>query len=108
MADLYRTTGTTPPAHDAGLMLSAMLSDTLVLRSPTTTTLDREISGWLAGLAGVDIETFGEEMFAAGASLEGMDPKKLIGRDQKIYTEGGPPIQPEPVRDRRFRPRSSQ
>jgi manganese-dependent inorganic pyrophosphatase len=65
-----------------------MLSDTLVLRSPTTTRLDREISGWLAGLAGVDVETFGGEMFAAGASLEGIDPKKLIGRDQKVYTEG--------------------
>jgi len=89
VADLYATSGKTPPAHDAGLMLSAMLSDTLVLRSPTTTRLDREISGWLAGLAGVDVETFGDEMFAAGASLEGIDPKKLIGRDQKVYTEGG-------------------
>jgi manganese-dependent inorganic pyrophosphatase len=88
VADLYRTSGVTPPARDAGLMLSAMLSDTLVLRSPTTTPLDRDISGWLAGLAGVVMEKYGEEMFAAGASLEGMDPKKLIGRDQKIYTEG--------------------
>jgi manganese-dependent inorganic pyrophosphatase len=87
IADLYRTSGVTPPAHDAGLMLSAMLSDTLVLRSPTTTPIDRDISGWLAGLAGVEIESYGGEMFAAGASLEGMDPKKLIGRDQKIYTE---------------------
>jgi manganese-dependent inorganic pyrophosphatase len=87
VADLYRNAGAAPPARDAGLLLSAMLSDTLVLRSPTTTSLDRDISGWLAGLAGVDIETYGGEMFAAGASLEGMDPKKLIGRDQKIYTE---------------------
>jgi manganese-dependent inorganic pyrophosphatase len=88
VADLYRTSGVTPPARDAGLLLSAMLSDTLVLRSPTTTSLDRDISGWLAALAGVEIETYGGEMFAAGASLEGMDPRKLIGRDQKIYTEG--------------------
>jgi manganese-dependent inorganic pyrophosphatase len=88
IADLYRTNGATPPARDAGLMLSAMLSDTVILRSPTTTRLDREIAVWLAGLSGVDIETHGEEMFAAGASLEGMDPGKVIGRDQKIYTEG--------------------
>ncbi len=87
VADLYRTSGVVPPARDAGLLLSAMLSDTLVLRSPTTTPLDRDLSGWLAGLAGVDVEVFGGEMFAAGASLEGMDPRKLIGRDQKIYTE---------------------
>ena len=88
IADLYRTSGATPPAADAGLMLSAMLSDTLVLRSPTTTQLDRDIAVWLAGLARVDIEAFGGEMFAAGASLEGMDPGKIIGRDQKVYTEG--------------------
>ncbi len=87
VADLYRTAGATPAARDAGLMLSAMLSDTLVLRSPTTTTLDRDIAGWLAGISGVDIENYGGEMFAAGASLEGMDPRKIIARDQKIYTE---------------------
>ena len=88
VADLYRTAGAVPPARDAGLMLAAMLSDTVILRSPTTTSLDREIAHWLAGIAGVDIEGFGGEMFAAGASLEGLDAKKIIGRDQKIYTEG--------------------
>ena len=88
IADLYRTNDATPPARDAGLMLSAMLSDTVILRSPTTTRLDRQIAGWLAGICGVDIEKHGEEMFATGASLEGMDPGKVIGRDQKIYTEG--------------------
>ncbi len=88
IADLYRTSGATPTAAHAGLMLSAMLSDTLILRSPTTTHLDRDISGWLAGLARVDVEAHGGEMFAAGASLEGMDPRKIIGRDQKVYTEG--------------------
>jgi manganese-dependent inorganic pyrophosphatase len=88
ISDLYRTAGARPSARDAGLMLSAMLSDTLVLRSPTTTPLDRDVGKWLAGLAGVTIEKYGEEMFAAGASLEGMDPGKLVGRDQKIYTEG--------------------
>jgi len=89
IADLYRTNGATPPARDAGLMLSAMLSDTVILRSPTTTRLDKEMAEWLAELSGVDIEAHGEQMFAAGASLEGMDPAKVIGRDQKIYTEAG-------------------
>jgi len=87
VADMFRTSGHVPPARHAGLMLSAMLSDTLVLRSPTTTPLDRDIAGWLAGISGADVEKYGEEMFAAGASLEGMDPKKIVGRDQKIYTE---------------------
>ncbi|HVO39817.1 MAG TPA: DHHA2 domain-containing protein [Spirochaetia bacterium] len=88
IADLYRTAGATPPRRDAGLMLSAMLSDTIILRSPTTTALDREIASWLAGLCRIDIETYGSEMFAAGSSLEGMDPKKIMERDRKVYSEG--------------------
>ena len=88
VADLFRMAGAAPSAREAGLLLSAMLSDTLVLRSPTTTRLDRDIAAWLAELSGVNVETYGEEMFAAGASLEGMDPRKLVGRDQKVYTEG--------------------
>ena len=88
IADLYRTAGAQPPRRDAGLMLSAMLSDTIILRSPTTTSLDREIASWLASICGIDVETYGSEMFAAGSSLEGMDPAKIIERDRKVYTEG--------------------
>jgi len=88
IADLYRSAGAKPPAKDAGLMLSAMLSDTVILHSPTTTALDRDIAGWLAALSGVDIESHGAEMFAAGASLEGMDARKIVERDRKVFTEG--------------------
>jgi len=89
IADLYRTAGAVPPPRDAGLMLSAMLSDTIILRSPTTTPLDRELAAWLAAISGVDVEKHGAEMFAAGSSLEGMDAKKIIERDRKVFTEGG-------------------
>jgi manganese-dependent inorganic pyrophosphatase len=92
IADLYRTSGRKPAPADAGLMLSAMLSDTIILRSPTTTALDRELAAWLAELSGADIEKHGAEMFAAGSSLEGMDAKKIIERDRKVFTE----------RDKRF------
>ena len=88
IADLYRTSGRKPAPADAGLMLSAMLSDTIILRSPTTTALDRELAAWLAELAGADIDKHGAEMFAAGSSLEGMDAKKIIERDRKVFTEG--------------------
>ncbi len=88
IADLYRTSGQKPAPADAGLMLSAMLSDTIILRSPTTTALDRELAAWLAELAGADVEKHGAEMFAAGSSLEGMDAKKIIERDRKVFTEG--------------------
>ncbi|MGO9411072.1 MAG: DHH family phosphoesterase, partial [Spirochaetia bacterium] len=64
IADLYRTSGRKPAPADAGLMLSAMLSDTIILRSPTTTALDRELAAWLAELAGADIDKHGAEMFA--------------------------------------------
>ena len=69
-------------------MLSAMLSDTIILHSPTTTPLDRELAAWLAALSGVDIEKHGAAMFAAGSSLEGMDAKKIVERDRKVFTEG--------------------
>ncbi|HET6486103.1 MAG TPA: DHHA2 domain-containing protein [Spirochaetia bacterium] len=89
ISDLYRNNGAVPPKKDAGLMLSALLSDTLVLRSPTTTGLDRDVARWLGGLAGVDVERYGTEMIAAGSALEGVDPRKIITQDQKVYTEAG-------------------
>ncbi len=89
IADLYRNYGEVPPKADAGLMLSALLSDTLVLRSPTTTGLDRDVAPWLAGLCGLDVDRYGTEMIAAGSALEGADPHKLVTQDQKVYTEAG-------------------
>jgi manganese-dependent inorganic pyrophosphatase len=87
VAELYRNAGSRPPARDAGLLLSALLSDTVILKSPTSTPLDATLAAWLAELAGVDMETYGEEMFAAGSELEGYDAKAIIGRDQKAYQE---------------------
>lgn len=87
IADMFRSARLTPTPEIAGCMLSAILSDTVILRSPTTTTLDREIAQDLAGLARVDLETWGEEMFAAGTDLHEMAPREIILQDQKCYEE---------------------
>ncbi|WP_455382208.1 DHHA2 domain-containing protein [Salinispira pacifica] len=89
IADMYRAAGIDPGAQMAGLMLSALLSDTVILKSPTATSKDHEIAAWLSGVAGVDIEQYGEEMFAAGSELAGTAPDSIIGQDQKIYEESG-------------------
>lgn len=89
VADMFRSARLIPTAPIAGCMLSAILSDTVILRSPTTTELDREIARELAGLAGVDLEQWGEEMFAAGTDLHEIAPREIILQDQKQYEEAG-------------------
>ena len=87
IAELYRNRDHRPSPGVAGIMLSAILSDTVILKSPTTTQLDRDACKWLASLAALDVEGFGEKMFAAGSALAGTDPEQIIGRDVKTYTE---------------------
>ena len=89
IAELYRNAGKEPPAEIAGLMLAAILSDTVILQSPTTTPLDQRMAQWLAGLAKEDLKGFGAKMFAAGCAAEGMDPKVVVRQDMKLYEESG-------------------
>jgi manganese-dependent inorganic pyrophosphatase len=89
IAELFRNARQNPPTEIAGLMLAAILSDTVILQSPTTTPLDEEMAGWLAELAGEDLQAFGARMFAAGCAVEGMDPHTVIRQDLKVYEESG-------------------
>jgi manganese-dependent inorganic pyrophosphatase len=89
VAELYRSHGVTPEPRLAAIMLAAVLSDTLILRSPTTTEADRAIAAWLSEIAALDVDRFGEEMFAAGSALEGVEPEALLAQDRKIYEESG-------------------
>ena len=66
-------------------MLSGILSDTLILTSPTTTDLDREIVKNLSEIANVDYKAYGKEMIKAGASLEGKTKEQVIYTDFKNY-----------------------
>ncbi len=85
---LYRQHGVAIPTEIAKLMLSAILSDTLLLKSPTTTEEDRQTVDGLARHAGVDWLEWGQEMFASGARLTDIDPDEAVSGDFKTYESG--------------------
>mgnify|MGYP002854639978 CR=1 FL=1 len=82
---LYKEANIEIPSHIAGLMLSAILSDTLLFKSPTTTDLDIETGKKLAKIAGVDIDKYGLQMFKAASSIKGMDIEDVIKTDIKTF-----------------------
>ena len=84
--DLYKENKVTIPKNMAGIMLSAILSDTLLLTSPTTTESDRFTAIKLASIAKVDIDTYGLEMMRAASSIKGMSTTELIKSDFKSFT----------------------
>lgn len=89
VASLYQQAGLVPDRPIAGLLLSGLLSDTVILKSPTTTDLDRELAVWLAELAGVDAMELGEKLFAAGSVLSAYATSEdLILADFKEYRIG--------------------
>lgn len=73
------------PRHIAGAMLSGILSDTLILKSPTATRKDQEAVFHLAEIAGVNYEVYGMDMLKAGTSLEGMSKEDVLYNDFKLY-----------------------
>ena len=76
------------PAQTAGLLLAAILSDTLVFRSPTCTPLDEATARRLAKIAGVDIDEFASEMFEAGEKLDGKTAEEVFLQDFKVFMCG--------------------
>jgi len=81
----YRELDVDPPRGIAGLLLSAVLTDTVLLKSPTTTDADREVVEWLAGIVGVDPVEFAMEMFRARSSGEAFSAEAVVTRDLKEY-----------------------
>ncbi len=73
------------PKNIAGIMLSAILSDTLIFKSPTTTELDRKTAKNLAKIAGVDINEYGINMFKAGTSIDDMTVEEIFQQDFKSF-----------------------
>lgn len=73
----------------AGLMLSAIISDTLLLKSPTCTQKDIEAANELAEIAEVDLNTYGLNMLKAGTDLSDFTPDELINIDSKPFTTNG-------------------
>ena len=85
---LFKERNVSIPKNIAGLMLSAILSDTLILKSPTTTYLDKEAVLDLSKIAGVDYETYGYQMLKAGSSIKGKSLEDIIYQDYKTYKVG--------------------
>ena len=73
------------PKNYAGLMLSGIISDTLLLTSPTTTDLDRNALKELASIAEIDYEKFAFEMFKAGSTIKGQTISEIIHGDFKKF-----------------------
>lgn len=85
VAMMYFEQGVTPSKNLAGLMASAIISDTLLFRSPTTTDTDKQILMRLARIADLDVEKYSMEMFAAGTSLAGKKTSDILLTDSKVF-----------------------
>ena len=83
---LYKERNIEIPKKIAGLMLSGIVSDTLILKSPTTTDLDRKAVEELSTIADVNYEEYGLNLIKAGTSLDGMEPADVLYNDFKLYT----------------------
>ncbi|MCI1965207.1 MAG: putative manganese-dependent inorganic diphosphatase [Oscillospiraceae bacterium] len=88
IASMYVENGIRPMKEIAGLLCAAILSDTLNLKSPTTTYLDRETVAQLSEIAGLDADDFAAKMFQAGASVDDMTPEQILYSDFKEYNFG--------------------
>ncbi len=85
VATIYRENQIPIPPNLAGLLLGAVLSDTMNFHSPTTTEKDIKTAHILAAMADLDIDEFAQEMFAVTASTEGRSISEMINADMKVY-----------------------
>lgn len=83
---MYKEYGVEVDKTTASLMLSAIISDTLMYRSPTCTEIDKAAGKELAEIAGIDVEDFAREMFRAGSNLGSKTPKQIVHQDFKKFT----------------------
>lgn len=89
VAQCYRERGLVPEKEIAGILLAAILSDTVLYKSPTCTKVDRETAVYLQSICGVDASRFGTEMFKASSNLADHTSQELIEEDLKTFTLGG-------------------
>ena len=85
IAELYIKNSIEPDEAYAGLMLSAIISDTVILRSPTTTDRDMKVAKYLSEVTGLNIQRLGEDIFNASSDLLKMTCEEIIKTDYKVY-----------------------
>lgn len=90
---MYKENGIAVPANIAGLMLSAIISDSLLFKSPTCTDQDVAAARELADIAGVNAEEYGLDMLKAGADLSDKTIEQLISLDAKEFSMGSAKVE---------------
>jgi len=89
VSEMYRKNNVGIRKEIAGLLLGGVMSDTVILKSPTTTDRDRDIVPWLEEKAGLNHVDFGREMFSATSSLKKIGPAKAVNSDYKTFEAKG-------------------
>ncbi len=89
VSQMYQENNVEIDAKTAGLLCAAIISDTLMFRSPTCTAVDKRAAEDLAAIAGIDIETFAEEMFGAGSNLKEKTTEEIFYQDFKKFSSNG-------------------
>lgn len=89
VAELYKRKNIPIRKEVAGLLLGGVLTDTVILKSPTTTHRDKEIIKWLEEKSGLDHKAFGTEIFAASSSLKARGPVAVVNADYKLFEAKG-------------------
>ncbi len=83
--EMYKESGIEIPNNIAGIMLAGILSDTLILQSPTTTLVDKEAVERLSERLGINYVRFALDMFKKGTSLKGLSKEEIITKDFKLF-----------------------
>lgn len=85
---MYQESGVKISKKIAGLLMAAIISDTLMFRSPTCTSIDRMAAEKLSEICGVEIEEFAIDMFSAGSDMSSRTPKEIFNQDKKKFQVG--------------------
>jgi len=85
VVERFRASGLVPEEPTAKMLLAALLSDTVILNSPTTTDRDREVAKYLEETFDLDAEGFGTEMFEASSDVSSLSAAEIVVRDAKEY-----------------------
>ncbi len=89
VVERFRQNGMEPGRQTAKALLGAVLSDTVILNSPTTTERDRAVVSYLESVVSLDARQFGREMFEATSDVSNISAQEIINQDAKRYQSGG-------------------
>jgi len=85
IVERFKASGLKPERSTATMLLAAVLSDTVILNSPTTTERDREVVKYLEGMLDLDAQEFGTGMFEASSDVSDLSVEEIVNRDAKEY-----------------------